>query len=173
MNKPKTTLYSLIFALCVSGAHADLFDFYTGVTGGIGHAFANDFSHKGYSFGTVFGIDIPIFRTEIEYNYIHGERGASTINAHAGMMNGYIKLSPTPIIKPYIGGGVGSIFAGSIAKENINASIAYQAMIGVQLDFPFLPIFTDIETRVLFAENVTPDSNFTRWDARLKLRYQF
>jgi opacity protein-like surface antigen len=161
----------------VTTAHG--LDIYTGVMVGQGTAFADDYAHGGGSFGGMLGISVSTFRGEIEYNYIYGRRSAgkvfaydSKIKAHSGMLNGYI-LMPTPMIKPYIGAGIGSVFAGEISNQDISPRMAYQGMVGLQLKVPFLPLFADVETRVLYSGRVTQDYSLTQWDGRLKVRYAF
>ena len=167
-------------SVLLSGAAANagaLFDPYFGVTVAVGGAtvFANDIdaSHSAQSYGAVVGIDIPVFRFELEYDYMH----ADSIKMHLGMINAYAKM-PLPAVKPYIGIGIGNIFSGEDAGFiDIDSVAAYQAMLGVTFDIPVLPIDVDIEGRALYAADIydymglKPD--FLQYEARLKLRYVF
>ena len=167
-------------SVLLSGAAANagaLFDPYLGVTVAVGGAtvFANDIdvSHSAQSYGAVVGIDIPVFRFELEYDYMH----ADSIKMHLGMINAYAKM-PLPAVKPYIGIGIGNIFSGEDAGFiDIDSVAAYQAMLGVTFDIPVLPIDVDIEGRVLYAADIydymglKPD--FLQYEARLKIRYVF
>ena len=167
-------------SVLLSGAAANagaLFDPYFGVTVAVGGAtvFANDIdaSHSAQSCGAVVGIDIPVFRFELEYDYMH----ADSIKMHLGMINAYAKM-PLPAVKPYIGIGIGNIFSGEDAGFiDIDSVAAYQAMLGVTFDIPVLPIDVDIEGRALYAADIydymglKPD--FLQYEARLKIRYVF
>ena len=167
-------------SVLLSGAAANagvLFDPYFGVTVAVGGAtvFANDIdaSHSAQSYGAVVGIDIPVFRFELEYDYMH----ADSIKMHLGMINAYAKM-PLPAVKPYIGIGIGNIFSGEDAGFiDIDSVAAYQAMLGVTFDIPVLPIDVDIEGRALYAADIydymglKPD--FLQYEARLKIRYVF
>ena len=154
-----------------------LFDVYAGAMVGVGGAtvFANDtdVSKSAQSYGAVLGIDIPVFRFELEYDYLT----ADSINMHIGMINEYEKM-PFPVAKPYIGVGIGNIFSGTDDDFiDIDSVAAYQAMLGVTFDIPVLPIDVDIEGRALYAADIyeyaglKPD--FLQYEARLKLRYVF
>lgn len=166
-------------ALTVSGSAnaASLFDFYAGAMVGVGGAtvFANDadVSKSAQSYGAVIGFDIPVFRFELEYDYMH----AAPIEMHVGMINAYAKM-PLPAVKPYLGVGIGNIFSGTDEDfMDIDSVAAYQAMLGVTFDIPVLPIDVDVEGRVLYAADIydyhglKPD--FLQYEARLKIRYVF
>ncbi len=165
--------------ISVSGAAnaGTLFDVYAGATVAVGGAtiFANDtdVSRNAQSYGAVIGFDIPVFRFELEYDYMH----ADSIKMHIGMINAYAKM-PLPMVKPYIGIGIGNIFSGQDEGFiDIDSVAAYQAMLGVTFDIPVLPIDVDIEGRALYAADIydfaglKPD--FLQYEARLKLRYVF
>ncbi|MBE6460053.1 MAG: hypothetical protein E7009_03675 [Alphaproteobacteria bacterium] len=158
-----------------------LFDVYAGATAGVGASakFIDDkyHEHSAQSYGAVFGLDIPLFRIEAEYNYLNGHD--TTMNL--GMVNAYFKV-PTPILKPYFGAGLGTTFdskyepsvGSSITMDN---AITYQGMIGLTLDLPVIPVKFDVEGRVLYANNVYEIANemvdIMHYDARVKLRYIF
>lgn len=170
------TVVSILFADTSANAGA-LFDVYAGATIGVGAAtmFADDkdVTHSAQSYGAVVGLDIPVFRFELEYDYLQ----ADSIEMHLGMINAYAKM-PLPVVKPYLGVGVGNVFSG---KDNdfvdIDSVIAYQGMLGVTFDIPVLPIDVDVEGRVLYAADIydvagiKPD--FLQYEGRLKLRYVF
>ncbi|MDR1206991.1 MAG: outer membrane beta-barrel protein [Rickettsiales bacterium] len=172
-------LCSLPFALCtISPARADIVDLYAGASAGIGTAHFHDQNYSMASYGAVFGIDIPVFRAELEYNFLSGDRGTGDINAHAAMLNAYAKLLPTPVIKPYIGAGIGYVLGGQVSdgksgNNDINSSLAYQGMVGLQFDLTVIPIIFDIEGRIMHVADIFPDNDLTHFDARLKARYVF
>ena len=185
-----------VLAMFVSQADAFLVDFYVGGTIGMGENIAmlpssmdlGDIRQGSRSYGAVAGIDIPFLRFEGEYNFI----AADNANLQAAMANVYFKFS-TPIITPYIGGGVGRVFGASMGDVEIpilgaatiagQGAMAYQGMLGLTVDLPFLPVKIDLEGRVFF----TPDAfvatmpvtselqnvGFLQYDVRAKLRYVF
>ncbi|MCQ2599332.1 MAG: hypothetical protein MJ187_03065 [Alphaproteobacteria bacterium] len=165
------------------GANAGtVIDIYGGTVVGMGgqtiHVENGDFSKdKNYStqtFGAVFGVDIPLLRAEAEYNYIN----ADNLSMNLAAVNGYVKM-PTPLIKPYIGAGVGIVFNADDKKLNtdIDSTAAYQAMLGATLDLPILPVKFDAELRGLYIPNIVDmhgiSADVYNYDVRVKLRYVF
>ena len=168
--------------LTASNANANLlFDIYGGATAGIGASakfIDSDYhEHSAESYGAVFGIDLPLFRIEAEYNYLDGYD--TTMNL--GMLNAYFKI-PTPVLKPYFGAGLGTTFeskynptiGSSIKMEDV---VTYPGMVGLTLDLPVVPVKFDIEGRILYANNAYEIADkmvdIMHYDARLKLRYIF
>ena len=158
-----------------------LFDIYAGATYGIGgytlFADDNDISKSSQSYGAVLGMDIPLFRVELEYNYLD----ADAITANLGLVNAYFKL-PTPIVKPYIGVGIGSTFDSKYEPKNlvtidIKDTLAYQGMLGITLDIPVIPFNIDVEGRVLYAPDIfkatDTEPDLLQYEGRVKLRYVF
>ena len=171
MKKSNIAICALLAITCAAPAHAFV-DFYVGMTAGVGGAVADNHSYSSNSYGAMLGIDIPLIRVEAEYNYFHGSKSGRGLHAHTGMLNGYLK-APIPIVSPYIGGGVGQIFSGEFANADMNSTTAYQAMLGLQVHVPATPLYIDVETRALYANNIAPGASLAQWDGRLKLRYQF
>ena len=161
-----------------TAANADsLFDVYAGATIGVGgatmYASGDEISRSAQSAGAVLGLDIPVFRFELEYDYMQ----TKATRLHIGMINAYAKM-PLPAVKPYLGVGIGNVFSGTDEDfMDIDSVAAYQAMLGVTFDIPVLPIDVDVEGRVLYAADIydyhglKPD--FLQYEARLKLRYVF
>ena len=168
--------------LSCGAANANLlFDIYAGGTYGIGGytLFMDDehISKSSQSYGAVLGMDIPMFRIELEYNYLDADAG----NLNLGLINAYFKL-PTPVIKPYIGAGIGTTFDSKYEPTatthiDLDDTIAYQGMLGITLDLPVIPFDIDVEGRVLYvpdiyeAADITPD--LLQYEGRVKLRYVF
>jgi opacity protein-like surface antigen len=176
----KVALIIPIFALCslTTPARANFVDYYAGATVGGGTMHSHNQNYAMASYGAVFGLDIPIFRAELEYNFLSGDRRTGDINAHVGMLNAYIKLLPTPIIKPYIGAGIGYVLGGHVSDTKfgnygLKSSSAYQGMVGLQLDPNFIPVLFDLEARVMYAADVYPDADLFHTDIRFKARYVF
>lgn len=158
-----------------------LFDIYAGGTYGFGgytlFTDDNDISQSAQSYGAILGMDIPLFRIELEYNYLDSDK----IETNLAMANAYFKI-PTPVLKPYIGAGIGTTFSGKYTPTNqahidIDDTMAYQGMLGITLDLPALPFNIDIEGRVLYAPNAfeiaAHDTDLLQYDGRVKLRYVF
>lgn len=183
MNIKSFGLFTAVSVLATAGAaNANmLFDIYAGGTYGIGgHTiFADDknISKSSQSYGAVLGMDIPLFRIELEYNYLD----ADAIKMNLGLVNAYFKL-PTPVVKPYIGVGIGSSFdskyePNNIAHTDIEDTLAYQGMLGITLDLPVIPFNIDIEGRALYIPdmfNVAGEKpDLLQYEGRVKLRYIF
>ena len=168
--------------LTAGAANANLlFDIYAGGTYGIGgHTLYIDHNHisqSSTSYGAILGMDIPMFRIELEYNYVDADQ----ITNNIGMVNAYFKI-PTPIIKPYIGAGIGATFDGKytpkhLAQINTEDTIAYQGMLGITLNIPALPFNIDIEGRVLYVPDMFKimenNTDLMQYEGRVKLRYVF
>lgn len=168
------TVISVLFA--GTNANAALLDLYAGATIGAGASTlflsGDDETHSAQSYGGVIGLDIPVFRFELEYDYMQ----ANSVKMHIGMINAYAKL-PTPVIQPYLGVGAGNIFSGKDGETELDSVAAYQAMLGVTFNIPVVPLKIDAEGRALYAHDIyninseTPD--FLQYELRLKLRYIF
>ncbi|MBD5389117.1 porin family protein [bacterium] len=167
---------ALASALVAGPANANmLFDIYAGASAGLGRAtwFADGHdSFSSQSYGAMLGINIPLVRGEVEYNYLTHDDA----KLHLAMVNGYVKL-PMPIVKPYLGAGMGMVFDGEFDDLGAERAPAYQGMLGVTLALPIIPFDIDVEGRVLYANHVfkTGDdtANLLQYDARVKLRYVF
>jgi opacity protein-like surface antigen len=181
--KTKTLGFLTTAAIMMTAGAANanlLFDIYAGGTYGIGGytLLADDNkSASSQSYGAILGMDIPMFRIELEYNHID----ADAIEMNLGMVNGYFKL-PTPVIKPYIGAGIGTTFSSSYNPAtnisiDIDDTVAYQGMLGITLDIPVIPFNIDIEGRVLYASDLfeitTEKYDLLQYEGRVKLRYMF
>lgn len=158
-----------------------LFDVYAGGTYGIGgHTLFMDGEHvsdSATSYGAVVGMDIPLFRFELEYNYMD----ADAYRMNAGFINAYFKV-PTPIVKPYIGAGIGSTFDSKYipldtASITIDDAMVYQGMLGITLDIPVLPVDIDVEGRAMYAPDIFKSAgiepDLLQYEGRVKLRYIF
>lgn len=179
--KLKTSIFltTIIAATSTTTSYANpVWDLYAGLTIGAGAqtVFADhkDETNAAQSFGALFGIDVPAFRFEAEYNYLN----ESDVYANVALVNAYFKM-PSTVIKPYLGVGAGVMFSGKNDKANIDfdTTAAYQAMLGVTLDVPALPFKFDVEARAMYlpdiydAAGIKPD--VLHYDARVKMRYIF
>ena len=178
--KLKSTIIPIVAAIAMTTVDARanmLFDLYAGafVSAGAATHFidGNADTYAAQSFGAVFGLDIPVFRIELEYDYLNAEHS----RMNAGMVNGYFKM-PSTLVHPYLGVGMGATFAGRAPGDaQTKDSVAYQGMLGLTFDVPVLPLKVDGEVRALYAPGayVVNDDNahILHYDARLKLRYIF
>ena len=178
--KTKTLGFLTTAAIMLSAGAANanlLFDIYAGGTYGIGgYTLLADHnkSASAQSYGAVLGIDIPMFRIELEYDYVNTD----DMELNLGMVNAYFKL-PTPVIKPYIGAGIGTTFSSTYepADIDIDNTVAYQGMLGITFDLPLMPIAIDVEGRVLYANDIfeynVKDNDLLHYEGRLKIRYEF
>lgn len=166
-----------VILFSANGANAGtLFDLYAGATIGAGAATMflddKDETHSAQSYGAVVGLDIPVFRFELEYDYMQPNEA----NLHLGMINAYLKM-PTPVVSPYIGGGIGNVFGGKVGDIDLDSVVAYQGMLGVTFNIPVLPLKVDAEGRALYAPNLYDIANvqpdLLQYEVRLKLRYVF
>ena len=179
---PKSAIAITTLILSAGAANANiLFDVYAGGTYGIGgntmFVSNNNISKSAQTYGAVLGIDIPLVRIELEYNYLDSNKFTTNL----GMLNAYFKI-PTPIIKPYIGAGIGSTFDAKYTPRNlpeieIDNKFACQGMLGITLNLPAIPFNIDIEGRALYAPNAfkiaNDDVKILQYDGRVKLRYIF
>lgn len=164
--------------LTATTANANLLlDPYVGAVVGAGGqtVFIDDENHSesAQAYGAVIGLDVPILRAELEYNYMNNQGTKLNI----GLFNIYAKM-PAAMIHPYIGVGVGATFSSKFSNMKMEDSVAaYQGMLGITFDVPVLPIKVDAEARALYIpdiytlENQKPD--LLHYDLRVKLRYVF
>lgn len=188
----KIVLISCLLSLVSFGAHA-VVDVYVGATASAGSIATyvpndNSMNVSGFSkddimkssgtFGAVVGINIPVVRFEAEYGYLT----STNMNLNVGMINGYLKLLPTPVVKPYVGFGLGKVMGGKIRgliQDSPDASMPIQGMLGLQIELPALPIGIDVEARAMYVERiytmpiVNRDIGVLQGDLRVKLRYIF
>ena len=169
---------SMILGLCQAApANANLlYDFYAGAAVGVGgQALLEDGDHEFHnaqSYAAALGINIPLLRIEAEYDYLH----AKTSKMQLGMANAYVKFLPG-VLQPYIGGGIGMVFDGTVADIDVKTTAAYQGMLGVTINPPVLPLALDLEGRVLYIPDILdiddhkPD--VLQYEGRIKLRYIF
>ena len=104
--KTSIILCSIIAATTMPAVADSAIDLYAGVSVGVGaqtlFGDGRNETNTSQSFGAMFGLDIPVFRTELEYTYI----GESDSHANIGFANAYFKM-PSTAIRPYLGLGIG------------------------------------------------------------------
>lgn len=167
-------------SIMVIGTNANA-GLYVGGTYGYGgytiFADDNDISKSVQSYGGVLGLDISIFRIEGEYSYLDSD----DYSMNTGFLNAYLKL-PIPVVKPYIGAGVGYMFDSKYEPSkdisiDIEDTMAYQGMLGITLDLPIIPFNIDVEGRALYVPDMIEiagkESDMLQYEGRVKLRYVF
>jgi hypothetical protein len=155
-----------------------IWDIYGGLSFGVGaQTFFinnNNETRSAQSFGALFGIDLPVFRLEAEYNYLN----SSDSHTNIAFANAYFKV-PSTVVKPYLGVGIGIEFDGKNDKNttDFDTSAAYQGIFGATIDTPALPIKFDIEGRAIYIPDIceiggaSPD--LLHYEGRVKIRYVF
>ena len=118
----------------------------------------------GYAAAIALGYDLPVLPLKFEVEYLYqtanideisnppaGFTALSTFSGdatvHALMANAYVNL-PIPLLKPYIGVGVGgaNVNYSSISTDSLqlfdesSTLFAYQAMVGILFSVPILPL---------------------------------
>ncbi|MBP5485752.1 MAG: hypothetical protein J6Y07_03545 [Alphaproteobacteria bacterium] len=177
--KTSIILCSLATVMATPAMANSVWDLYAGVSVGVGAQtlFGDGKNETGtaQSFGAMFGLDVPLFRGEVEYTYIN----ESDSHASIGFANAYFKM-PSTVIRPYFGLGVGVMFNGEEnAKYNkkFDTKPAYQGMLGVTIDVPKLPFKFDVEAHAIYIPDVLRFGNerpdILHYEARIKLRYIF
>lgn len=174
------SIASVILSTAVANANL-LLDIYAGGTYGMGGytLFADDdhISKSSKSYGAVVGIDIPLLRFEAEYSSFNADH----MSIDVAMVNGYFKI-PTPVVKPYIGVGIGETFdakyePNNMAPISIKDTTAFQGMLGITFNVPVIPFNIDVEGRTLYIPDAMKLSNIKtdilQYEGRVKLRYVF
>ena len=174
----KSLMFSAAFAAMISGgANANiLYDFYVGAAAGIGGQTSFIDGHANtdtaQSYGAVVGLDIPLIRIEAEYNYLTANENSMQL----GLIDAYLKM-PAGILQPYVGAGVGLMFAGDFDLGDADTTTAYQAMAGITINTVVLPFHVDVEARALYVPDAISIANDTHdvlhYEGRVKLRYVF
>lgn len=177
--KTSIILCSLITVATAPAVAGSAFDLYGGISVGAGaqtmFGDGQNETNTSQSFGTMFGLEIPLFRAELEYTYL----GESNSHTNIGFVNAYFKM-PSTAIRPYFGLGIGIMFDGKedvVYDKEFDTKAAYQGMLGVTIDVPKLPFKFDIEAHAIYIpdvlrfENERPD--IFHYEAKLKLRYLF
>ena len=176
--KTSIILCATAMATTVPAVANPVWDLYVGATIGAGAetVFADDKNetNAAQSFGGMFGVDLPGFRFEAEYNYL----SETDLHAHLGLVNAYFKM-PSTVIKPYLGLGVGLMFGGENEKYHVDfdTTAAYQGMLGVTFDPSALPFKFDIEGRAIYMPDIYKvgdvEPDILHYEARIKIRYIF
>ncbi len=177
--KTSIILCSLIATTTAPAVANSVFDLYAGVSVGVGaqtmFGDGKNETSTAQSFGAMFGIDVPMFRGELEYTYI----GESDSHANLAFANAYFKM-PSTAIRPYFGLGVGLMFSGEENKnfnKEFDTKPAYQGMLGVTIDVPKLPFKFDIEAHTIYIPDVfrfeSERPDILHYEAKIKLRYIF
>ncbi|MCL2749294.1 MAG: outer membrane beta-barrel protein [Alphaproteobacteria bacterium] len=173
MNIKKSILFALVPMLCVGAAEATPIAWYVGGSVGFGGQHIDGTNLTAQSYGALAGIDVPFLRFDAEYNYLTSTKSGERLNAHIAMANAYVKMENPMMVTPYAGAGIGAVVGGDVAGYDIDTSLAFQGMLGLQFGIPTTHVFLDLEGRALYSPNVIEDSGLFHYDLRVKLRYAF
>lgn len=172
-----TAILTGAITMIAGAANANmLFDIYAGGFAGYGGNITltklETDDLQSMSYGGFVGISLPIVRLEAEYDYFT----MSDNPIQLGMVNVYAGM-PSVFIKPYLGAGVGLLFAGNIEGVNADSDMAYQGMFGLSFSIPKIPIVADAELRAIYTSvDYSPSRTTTHsvnYEGRIKLRYTF
>ena len=166
-------LFALLPMLCIGAANATPVAMYVGGSVGFGGEHIDGTNLVAQSYGALAGIAMPFLRFEGEYNYLTGTKSGDRLNAHVAMANAYVKMENPMMVVPYAGAGLGAVVGGDVGDYDIDTSLAFQGMLGLQFGVPTTQVFLDLEGRVLYSPNVIEDSGLLHYDLRVKLRYAF
>ena len=160
----------------------------------------------GYTLAVGLGYDFPVLPLSIEGELMYQKADIDQVtdlpndlevlqsdgntSALALMVNGYVNL-PVPLLKPYVGVGVGGArvdFSGISANDETlfdeaEWKLAYQGMLGVRFSVPFLPInlmaeyryfaTSDLEAKMENVGDESFDISFASHSALLGARLDF
>ncbi|MBF0381045.1 MAG: outer membrane beta-barrel protein [Magnetococcales bacterium] len=142
----------------------------------------------GYAAAIAIGYDLPMLPVKVEVEYLYQTAdvdkisdppagftalstfsGEATVNAL--MANAYVNL-PIPLIKPYIGVGLGgaNVNYSSISTDNMqlfdesSTLFAYQGMIGIVFSVPVLPVELMAEYRYFATTDSEPTADVVGTD---------
>lgn len=119
------------------------------------------------AFSVYSGMEIPLplipIRAEIEYLHLKSDKDGSDATTYGASANAYVGLPLLPIIKPYVGMGLGYMqqelkmpadFDGddiyeSKVKTKSDWTVVPQYMIGLDVSLPIIPVAGGVEYRYI------------------------
>lgn len=118
------------------------------------------------AFSVYSGMEIPLplipIRAEIEYLHLKSDKDGSDATTYGASANAYVGLPLLPIIKPYVGMGLGYMQQelkmpiveddGSISgklKDKSDWTVVPQYMIGLDVSLPIIPVAGGVEYRYI------------------------
>ncbi len=113
-----------------------------------------------YAAAVGYELPLPILdvRAEVEYLRIRPEVKHGSDSKFDGVfLNGYADVPLIPVVDPYVGAGIG------YTRFEHNNSTAYQGMLGVEYEVPFMPVSLAGEYRYM---KVTEAGG--KWDSNAK-----
>ncbi len=161
--------------------------FYVGGSFGGSNAKADgvDFdSGEGSAFSIYAGFGIPLplipIRAEVEYfNLKSTEDTIGDIKTSGAAANAYIGLPLLPILKPYVGFGLGYMKQDIDGlSESSDWKVVPQYMIGADLDLPLIPVAGGVEYRYISTDFENSAVSGGKYDSDIhsflvKARYKF
>lgn len=158
MNK-KILVASLFSAMVLSSVNANAF--YVGAGVGNSKTEVNDTkidSDSAFSVYTGLSIPLPLIpiRGEVEYaQFSSSENGVGDVKTYGVAANAYVGLPLFPLIKPYVGMGLGymqqKVEPTGMSSKKSDWAVVPQYMIGVDVDLPLIPVAGGVEYRYIDA----------------------
>lgn len=177
-----------LMAVCApkNNAVAGMIDPYIGIGGfnqssSFSDAVTLDSDFTGWLFSAGLKFKIPVFvsaRTEIEYSKIDTKDfvNKELFEYEAYSANAYLDLPIFPVIKPYVGVGIGRMSDATLISDNrvFNGNTnTFQYMFGFDIKIPMVPIGTTIEYRRTQPDDEVYGQKFEMNSILLKARWEF
>ncbi|MGN0929157.1 MAG: outer membrane beta-barrel protein [Alphaproteobacteria bacterium] len=170
MNK-KLLIASLVVSSIVgTSLKADAFYVGAGVGSSKTKVRVDDLDIKGdekTAFSVYSGMEIPLplipIRAEIEYLHLKSDKDGNDATTYGASANAYVGLPLLPIIKPYVGMGLGymqqelkmplidednGLILGKL-KDKSDWTVVPQYMLGFDISLPLIPIAGGVEYRYI------------------------
>lgn len=112
------------------------------------------------AFSVYTGMEIPLplipIRAEVEYLHLNSSKDGIDGETYGAGVNAYVGLPLLPIIKPYVGVGIGYLqqeveydLLGQDVKNSSDWTITPQYMLGFDVSLPLVPIAGGVEYRYI------------------------
>lgn len=170
MNK-KILSVGLLSAMILASANANAF--YVGAGVGTSKTKIDGESvdkDNALTVSTGFKIPLPLIpiRAEVEYLQFNSEEdGLDEAKTYGMAANAYVGLPLIPLIKPYVGMGLGYMqqkLKGAGFSDKSDWTVVPQYMIGLDLDLPLIPVAGGVEYRYI---DTTFDNDSGEYDSKI------
>ena len=170
MNK-KILSVGLLSAMILASANANAF--YVGAGVGTSKTKIDGESvdkDNALTVSTGFKIPLPLIpiRAEVEYLQFNSEEdGLGEAKTYGMAANAYVGLPLIPLIKPYVGMGLGYMqqkLKDAGFSDKSDWTVVPQYMIGLDLDLPLIPVAGGVEYRYI---DTTFDNDFGEYDSKI------
>lgn len=152
MNKEIMSLTLVLSSVLLLSTKADAF--YIGGSFGQSETKVKGTSvDEDLAFSLYAGMTLPIplipIRGEVEYMHLKSSEDNSDVKTHGAAANAYIGLPLLPIIKPYIGVGLGYLQQDIKGSDKSDWEVTPQYMVGFDISLPIIPIAGGVEYRYI------------------------